>query len=58
VCVHARPAQPGELPRPDDDETTAAAWFTAAETTTLAMHPDVRRRLAHGLAGQTVPHVD
>ena len=46
VCLHAR-ARPahGELPRPDDDETTAAAWFTPAETTTLAMHPDVRRRL-------------
>ena len=58
VCMHARPARPGELPRPDDDETTAAAWFTAAETTTLTMHPDVRRRLAHGLAEQTVPHVD
>ena len=58
VCVHARPARPGELPRPDDDETTAAAWFTTAETAILAMHPAVRRRLAHGLAEQTVPHVD
>jgi 8-oxo-dGTP pyrophosphatase MutT (NUDIX family) len=58
VCVHARPARPDELPRPDDDETTAAAWFTAAETTTLTMHPDVRRRLAHGLTEQAVPHVD
>ena len=39
VCVHARPARPGELPRPDDDETTAAAWFTAAETMTLDHAP-------------------
>ena len=50
VCVHARPVRPGEPPRPDGDETMAAAWFTAAETTALAMHPAVRRRLAHGLA--------
>ena len=58
VCVHARPVRPDERPRPDGDETTAAAWFTTAETTALPMHPDVRRRLTHGLAHPAIPHVD
>ena len=58
VCLHARVVQAGELPRPDGDETTAASWFTPAETNALAMHPAVRRRLTHGLTPATVPHVD
>ncbi len=58
LCLHARPDQPGQRPRPDEDETTAADWFTAAETTALPMHPDVRRRLTHGLTRAAVPHVD
>jgi 8-oxo-dGTP pyrophosphatase MutT (NUDIX family) len=58
LCLHARPDRPDQLPRPDGIEDTAAAWFTAAETTALAMHPDVRRRLTHGLAHPTVAHVD
>jgi len=58
ICVHARPVRPDERPRPDHDEATAAAWFTVAETAALAVHPDVRRRLAHGLADPVVPHVD
>ena len=58
VCLHARVVQVGELPRPDGDETTAASWFTPAETGALAMHPAVRRRLRHGLTTATVSHVD
>jgi len=58
ICLHARPLRPDEQPRPDGDETMAAAWFTAAETTALAMHPDVRRRLLHGLRPAAAPHVD
>lgn len=58
VCVHAHPVHSHERPRPDGEEATAAAWFTAAETEALAMHPDVRRRLTHGLAHPAVPHID
>ena len=58
VCLHARVVRAGEQPRPDGDETTAASWFTPAETADLAMHPAVRRRLTHGLTPATVPHVD
>jgi hypothetical protein len=58
LCLHARPVRPDRRPRPDGMEATAAAWFTAAETAALAMHPDVRRRLTHGLTHPTVPHVD
>ncbi len=58
LCLHARPVRPDRPPRPDGMEATAAAWFTAAETAALAMHPDVRRRLTHGLTHPTVPHVD
>jgi 8-oxo-dGTP pyrophosphatase MutT (NUDIX family) len=58
LCLHARPDRPGQRPRPDGEEATAAAWFTAAETTALAMHPDVRRRLTHGLTRSAAPHVD
>jgi ADP-ribose pyrophosphatase YjhB (NUDIX family) len=58
VCVHARPVRSDEHPRPDGEEATAAAWFTGAETAALAMHPDVRRRLTHGLAHPAIPHID
>jgi len=58
LCLHARPVRSDRGPRPDGVEATEAAWFTAAETAALAMHPDVRRRLTHGLAHPTVPHVD
>jgi 8-oxo-dGTP pyrophosphatase MutT (NUDIX family) len=58
LCFHARPDPPVQEPRPDDDETVEAVWFTPAEARELTMHPDVRRRLMHAVDHPDTTHVD
>ncbi len=60
VCFHARPTgpDPEREPRPDLVETTAARWFTPAETGLLRMHLDVRRRLDDALHRPDAPWFD
>ena len=58
LCFHAHPDPPDQQPQPDDVETVEAAWFTAAGTRSLTMHPDVRRRLTHALDRPDATHID
>ncbi len=58
VCFHARPTSPGQQPRPDGVETVAAEWFVPADTDSLPMHSEVRRRLTDALSGADTPRFD
>ena len=58
LCFHARPNPPDQQPRPDQDETIEAAWFTLPAARSLTMHPDVRRRLTHALDHPHITHID
>jgi ADP-ribose pyrophosphatase YjhB (NUDIX family) len=57
ICFHATPhdTQP---PRPDAEETTAAAWFEPRDTPALPMHPAVRQRLADAITQPDRAHFD
>jgi 8-oxo-dGTP pyrophosphatase MutT (NUDIX family) len=56
VCFHA--LSPDHDAQPDQEETTAAAWFDPDHTTQLAMHPAMRQRLTHALAQPHHAHFD
>lgn len=56
ICFHAYSADHDT--QPDHDETTAAGWFDPAQTTQLAMHPAMRRRLTDALAKPHQAHFD
>jgi len=51
LCFHAVPAAAGvaDQPRPDDDETDAAAWFKTSDIDDLKIHPAMRLRIDHAL---------
>ncbi|WP_116043699.1 NUDIX domain-containing protein [Amycolatopsis palatopharyngis] len=49
VCFHATIHDSGDV-RPDQQETTAAAWFDPAGTEHLSMHPAMRQRLVHAVS--------
>jgi mutator protein MutT len=51
LCFYARPtpAATTTQPRPDDDETDAAAWFTITDIDDLKIHPAMRLRIDHAL---------
>ncbi len=40
------------------DEATEVAWVPPARLDDYDIHPSIRRRIAHGLQGGTIPHVD
>lgn len=56
ICFHA--FSPDHDTRPDQDETTAAGWFEPDQTTQLAMHPAMRRRLTDALVKPHEAHFD
>lgn len=53
ICFRARPVS-GE-PR-DSDESSEVRWVDQAELGTLDIHPSIRLRIEHGLAGRTEPY--
>ncbi len=55
VCFHAVPRTTRPQQRPDQVETTAAAWYAHTDTTDLTMHPAVRRRLADAVTRPDSP---
>jgi mutator protein MutT len=56
VCFHA--VASAQEAQPDQDETSAAAWFDAEQATQLMMHPAVRRRLTDALTESHRAHFD
>jgi 8-oxo-dGTP pyrophosphatase MutT (NUDIX family) len=56
ICFHAFSAEHDT--QPDHDETTAAGWFDPQQTTQLAMHPAMRRRLTDALVKPHQAHFD
>src|SRR2546423_4413576 len=56
ICFHA--FSPDHNAQPDQDETIAAGWFDPEQTTQLAMHPAMRRRLTDALAKPHQAHFD
>ena len=56
VCFHA--VTPARDAQPDQDETSAAAWFEPEQATQLVMHPAMRQRLTDALAGSHRAHFD
>jgi ADP-ribose pyrophosphatase YjhB (NUDIX family) len=40
------------------DEASEVAWVPPAGLDSHDIHPSIRRRIAHGLGGATVPHAD
>ena len=58
VCFHAMPID-GQ-PRPDRNETRAAAWVDPDQVGELAVHPSMRERIADAVSGpfdhSPVPH--
>ena len=56
VCFHA--VTSARDARPDQDETSAAAWFDPEQTTQLMMHPTMRQRLIDALAEPRRAHFD
>jgi 8-oxo-dGTP pyrophosphatase MutT (NUDIX family) len=60
LCFHAVPApdDAGAQPRPDDVETDAAAWFSTAEVSGLAMHPAMRLRIEDAVHAPDHPHFE
>jgi 8-oxo-dGTP pyrophosphatase MutT (NUDIX family) len=60
ICFHAVPlaqARDG-LPRPDGEETSAAAWFATEKTVGLSMHPAMRLRLRDAVSAPERTHFD
>ena len=51
ICFHARPLH-SDAAHPDRRETVEARWFDPAVTTSLTMHPTMRRRLADAVSEQ------
>ena len=51
LCFYAVPAPAGgaDQPRPDEDETDAAAWFSITDIDDLKIHPAMRLRIDHAL---------
>ena len=51
LCFHAVPASAGvaDQPRPDGEETDAAAWFSTNDIDDLKIHPAMRVRIDHAL---------
>jgi 8-oxo-dGTP pyrophosphatase MutT (NUDIX family) len=51
LCFHAVPAAAdvADQPRPDDEETDAAAWFSTIDIDGLKIHPAMRLRIDHAL---------
>jgi 8-oxo-dGTP pyrophosphatase MutT (NUDIX family) len=47
VCFHA--FTPARDAQPDQDETSAAAWFNPEQAKQLVMHPAMRQRLTNAL---------
>ncbi len=56
VCFHA--VTSAQEAQPDEDETSAAAWFDPERATQLMMHPAVRQRLADALDESHRAHFD
>jgi ADP-ribose pyrophosphatase YjhB (NUDIX family) len=56
VCFHAV-STAGDA-QPDDQETTAAAWFEPEQAAELSMHPAMRQRLTHALTEPHQAHFD
>jgi 8-oxo-dGTP pyrophosphatase MutT (NUDIX family) len=56
VCFHA--VTPVCDAQPDQDETSAAAWFDPEQTTQLLMRPAMRQRLTDALAEPHRVHFD
>jgi len=56
VCFPAFP--PARDPHPDQEETTATAWFDPEQATQLAMHPAMRQRLINALFEPNRAHFD
>lgn len=55
VCLRAR-AIGGSLRT--SQESTDARWLAAADAIALSMHPEMRRRIEHGLQDDAPPQVD
>ena len=55
LCFHAVPAAPtdADQPRPDHDETDAAAWFSTGDIDNLKIHPAMQLRIDHALGGES-----
>lgn len=58
ICVHGRPVPKDQHPRPDHEETDAAAWFTLIAMPTLRMHAAVRRRMNNAIDQPYHTHID
>jgi ADP-ribose pyrophosphatase YjhB (NUDIX family) len=59
VCFHAAPQESrAQNLRPDNRETSDAAWYHLADVDELAMHPAVRRRLDDAVIRPGQPHFD
>lgn len=56
VCFHA--VTSALEAQPDQDETSAAAWFAPAQATQLMLHPAMRQRLTDALAESHRAHFD
>jgi ADP-ribose pyrophosphatase YjhB (NUDIX family) len=56
VCFHA--ISTAGHAEPDDQETTAAAWFEPEQAVLLSMHPAMRQRLTDALTEPHQAHFD
>ena len=56
VCFHAFTS--AHEAQPDQDETSAAAWFDPERATQLNMHPAMRQRLTDALTEPHLAHFD
>jgi 8-oxo-dGTP pyrophosphatase MutT (NUDIX family) len=56
VCFHA--VTPDTDAQPDQDETSAAAWFDPEQAMQLVMHPAMRQRFTNALAQPHRAHFD
>ena len=54
VCFHATPLH--GVPRPDGEETSAAAWVDPRDLASLPIHPSIRPRIEHALIAPFDPH--
>ena len=56
VCLYARAVR-GD-PRPDGQETSAAAWFNPQAAAALSIEPGTARWIRYALSGVAEPHLD
>ena len=56
VCLHARAV--GGRPRPDGQETSAAAWFAPSAVDALPIEPGTACWIRYALSGASEPHLD